>query len=750
MNKIILTSVNGGFTWKLNDGTTDLTNPVRIDCDSSPRISKDPRCNDDNNMKYVIMDEEDRILTNPVLEDGFELDGTAILPNDLLTFLNGVCPAAAGVGGDASAANQLTQINLLQQLIDERKFTHRIATEVNATTGDPTGEEIIIQIDAEVTPPAVNYYKLSDQTTWTGDPLTELSAGSSSSKTIESDPELFTDANGVNFLRWYVKEEGQITSSFDTDLDGTAFTPTLPISQPTSGVKRNDVFSPTNNVATLGGVVVETTDTDGTGVPHTAANGEIDMIKADERGHVKVHDSKSYNELLNMNQKLSTNQATYDLDRAVIPFGGNDNQRTELSFPFANNGVRVIQMAYGDGAVTNFTLNDGGATYNDINDLVGWIDQELDLAYGQIAGFQYNVSAIGNKIVVTATNVTFGTLFLGASFLAGESYNAPPTLIGGTISEIVLGLQDNEILFFTDPADNNRQVIRRSTFYQSGLVTTSYRYTDTGDEVPAANINGLSFGGSNSDTEIVIWRDPADNNRIVYEARAYSTSGFVKSYVYSDETAVPVANIPNLELVGERGNDNEVVMWIDPNDNNRKVVQRFSYDVDGNRTITYTYNDTAGGTVPVANIDDLEFIGFVSLDAILSSLQNIDSSINDNLDKTHQQEAGYIRINRDTDGATDLDNTLQNIIDNEVGTNVDVYNVDILYLGSGGGFRNSDATTFANRELVEDGFSPPEMQANANNKLNLTHVLNVPTSPSTLDPRTPKRQSIVITAQYKI
>ena len=108
MNKIILTSVNGGFTWKLNDGTTDLTNPVRIDCDSSPRISKDPRCNDDNNMKYVIMDEEDRILTNPVLEDGFELDGTAILPNDLLTFLNGVCPAAAGVGGDASAANQLT------------------------------------------------------------------------------------------------------------------------------------------------------------------------------------------------------------------------------------------------------------------------------------------------------------------------------------------------------------------------------------------------------------------------------------------------------------------------------------------------------------------------------------------------------------------------------------------------------------------------------------------------------------------
>ena len=747
MNKIILTSVNGGFTWKLNDGTTDLTNPVRIDCDSSPRISKDPRCNDDNNMKYVIMDEEDRILTNPVLEDGFELDGTAILPNDLLTFLNGVCPAAAGVGGDASAANQLTQINLLQQLIDERKFTHRIATEVNATTGDPTGEEIIIQIDAEVTPPAVNYYKLSDQTVWTGDPLTELSAGSSSSKTIESDPEIFTDANGINFLRWYVKEEGQITSSFDTDLDGTAFTPTLPISQPTSGVKRNDVFSPTNNVATLGGVVVETTDTDGTGVPHTAANGEIDMIKADERGHVKVHDSKSYNELLGINSKLSTNAATYDLDTAVLNLG--TGQRSALTFPFTTSNA-FISMGYGSNPVTLYNLVNTATTFNTINDLITEIDDTIQTNFGNAAGFQYNVVPQGNKIFITATDVTFGVLSLGLNFLAGESYNQNPALGGGTISEIVLGLQDNEILFFTDPADNNRQVIRRSTFYQSGLVTTSYRYTDSGDEVPAANINGLSFGGSNSDTEIVIWRDPADNNRIVYEARAYSTSGFVKSYVYSDETAVPVANIPNLELVGERGNDNEVVMWIDPNDNNRKVVQRFSYDVDGNRTITYTYNDTAGGTVPVANIDDLEFIGFVSLDAILSSLQNIDSSINDNLDKTHQQEAGYIRINRDTDGATDLDNTLQNIIDNEVGTNVDVYNVDILYLGSGGGFRNSDATTFANRELVEDGFSPPEMQANANNKLNLTHVLNVPTSPSTLDPRTPKRQSIVITAQYKI
>jgi len=45
---------------------------------------------------------------------------------------------------------------------------------------------------------------------------------------IESDPVIFCD-NGTTFVRWFIKTDGIVTSTTDTTIDGTAYTPVGPI-----------------------------------------------------------------------------------------------------------------------------------------------------------------------------------------------------------------------------------------------------------------------------------------------------------------------------------------------------------------------------------------------------------------------------------------------------------------------------------------------------------------------------------------
>lgn len=87
---------------------------------------------------------------------------------------------------------------------------------------DPvTGEEILFQWDVNTNPPTLlSATNLATGAAFTGDPNTLESCGGSG---LESDGELFCDS-GVEFLRWFVKKNGEPTGvTFDTDLLGATY-----------------------------------------------------------------------------------------------------------------------------------------------------------------------------------------------------------------------------------------------------------------------------------------------------------------------------------------------------------------------------------------------------------------------------------------------------------------------------------------------------------------------------------------------
>lgn len=92
---------------------------------------------------------------------------------------------------------------------------------------DPvTGAEILFQWDVSVSPPVLlSAVDLTTGAVFTGDPNTLVSCGGSG---LESDPKLMCDS-GTEFLRWYVKKDGEPTGvTFDTDLAGATYSVTDP------------------------------------------------------------------------------------------------------------------------------------------------------------------------------------------------------------------------------------------------------------------------------------------------------------------------------------------------------------------------------------------------------------------------------------------------------------------------------------------------------------------------------------------
>lgn len=100
----------------------------------------------------------------------------------------------------------------------------QIFCEVDAN-GDATGVRVmsISYVDPVSKDPSVVRYNMADMSEWTGDPTTLTTCGTDGQ--VESDAVAMCD-EGVEFLRWIVKEKGEPTGeSYDTDLAGNPYTP---------------------------------------------------------------------------------------------------------------------------------------------------------------------------------------------------------------------------------------------------------------------------------------------------------------------------------------------------------------------------------------------------------------------------------------------------------------------------------------------------------------------------------------------
>ena len=173
MRTLILTTINGGFTAQL-DNNGNLSEVINIDCSCLPAVKQHTDCPITGNARYIIIDEDKNALTNPVEADEFELDGVAVDPNDILTFLDTVCPIAGTGSGttqdvnvtndplnvnvvnpiDVSALNQEdTQLDVLQELEDintalANGIDVNVTNQINISGLQSTLDNILIAINA--------------------------------------------------------------------------------------------------------------------------------------------------------------------------------------------------------------------------------------------------------------------------------------------------------------------------------------------------------------------------------------------------------------------------------------------------------------------------------------------------------------------------------------------------------------------------------------------------------------------------
>lgn len=142
-NKLIVTSVNGGFDTQLEVDGTLIDRIDSFDCDSAPVITEsESTCPDTGQKKYEIRNNKgDR--SAGVTADCFILDSNPVTATDLFTFLDGICPTA-GVGGATEETLQEVLDTLQDTRIKDFEYT-------GYCVYDKAGDEIV---------PPVKQYKI--------------------------------------------------------------------------------------------------------------------------------------------------------------------------------------------------------------------------------------------------------------------------------------------------------------------------------------------------------------------------------------------------------------------------------------------------------------------------------------------------------------------------------------------------------------------------------------------------------------
>lgn len=138
-NKLLITSAKGGFDAQLEiDGR--LSTKDFFDCDSNPVITTATGSCPTSGLPFVQVCNDKGEKSVPVAEDCILLDGVAVLPADIYTILDGICPATNSTADLATEATLLEVRDALQAVrIKDFEYTGNC---VYDSSGEPISPSV--------------------------------------------------------------------------------------------------------------------------------------------------------------------------------------------------------------------------------------------------------------------------------------------------------------------------------------------------------------------------------------------------------------------------------------------------------------------------------------------------------------------------------------------------------------------------------------------------------------------------------
>lgn len=159
-NKLIITTVTGGFDAQLEiDGR--LSAKDFFDCSTNPVINTATGTCPSNGNPLVQICNDKGEKSAAVADDCIVLDGVPVLPADIYTFIEGVCPVVGATTNLATEATQTLLLNAILSLKDGEFLTFC----------DPNDNDRKVALTSDLTDPAnpIFYYTyLDDGTAYAG------------------------------------------------------------------------------------------------------------------------------------------------------------------------------------------------------------------------------------------------------------------------------------------------------------------------------------------------------------------------------------------------------------------------------------------------------------------------------------------------------------------------------------------------------------------------------------------------------